>query len=236
MPLKALICDDEPVALDELRFLLSEAGGVDIAAEASGGAEALQLIAAGTYDVVFLDIQMPGITGIQLAEVLGALDRRPAVVFVTGHAEHAVEAFRLAAADYLLKPVGLPRLRATLDKLEPSGGEQPRIERVAVEKAGNKRLIGVEEIHCVMAEGDYSYVFTAEDRFLSTSSLALLESRLDPGSFFRIHRRFLVNLHRIREVVPMYGGTLLVTLDDTAKTQLPVSRRRAPALKKVLGL
>ncbi len=235
MPLRALICDDEAPAREELRFLLEEAGGVDVAAEASGAVEALQLITTGAFDVVFLDIVMPGLSGMQLAEVLATLERRPALVFVTGYSEHAVEAFQVAASDYLLKPVGLARLRQALDRLGPGEG-QPKVERLAVEKAGKKLLIPVEEVFYVMAEGDYAYIFTSRDRYFSTSSLALLETRLDTMRFFRVHRRFLVNLAHVTEVVPMYGGTLLLTLADEGGTQVPVSRRRAAAVKKALGL
>ncbi|HEY3317824.1 MAG TPA: LytTR family DNA-binding domain-containing protein [Coriobacteriia bacterium] len=235
MPLKALICDDEAPAREELRFLL-EAAGVEIAGEAAEAVQALQLISAGAFDVIFLDVVMPGLSGIQLAEVLASLDRRPAIVFVTGHAEHAVPAFGVGAVDYLLKPVAEARLRRTLERLAPSESGRPKLERVAVEKAGKTLLIPIEDVFYVMAEGDYTHLFTGDARYFSTSSLALLESRLDVSRFFRIHRRFLVDLTKVKEVVPMYGGTLLLTLTDAAGTQLPVSRRRAASVKRALGV
>jgi len=238
MVLKALVCDDEAPARSELRYLLSEAGGVEVVGEASSAAEALQLIRALSYDVVFLDIDMPGLSGMQLAEALGEMERQPAVIFVTAYSEHAVKAFEVAATDYLVKPVEVPRLRQAIERLappEPSGGGA-RIDRVPVEKAGRKLLLSVEEIFYVMAKDDYSYLYTDGERYLSTISLANLETRLEARGFFRVHRRFLVNLAQIKEVVPMYGGTLLVTLKDKAGTQVPVSRRRVPSLKKALGL
>jgi two-component system, LytTR family, response regulator LytT len=235
MLLKALICDDEAPARDELRFLLDQAGGVDVAGECGGALEALQLIKGCQFDVVFLDIDMPGLSGMQLAEVLANLDRQPAVVFVTAYSEHAVKAFEVAAADYLVKPVELPRLKQALERLQPGEGTT-RIERVPVEKAGKKLLLSVEEIYYVMAKDDYSYLYTDAERYLSTISLAQLETKLEPRGFFRVHRRFLVNLSQVKEVVPMYGGTLLLTLKDKGATQVPVSRRRVPSLKKALGL
>jgi two-component system response regulator LytT len=238
MVLKALVVDDEAPARSELRYLLSEAGGVEVVGEASSAAEALQLIKALPYDVVFLDIDMPGLSGMQLAEALAELERQPAIVFVTAYSEHAVKAFEVEAADYLVKPVEVPRLRRAIEKLSPAepaaGGA--RVERVPVEKAGKKLLLSVEEIFHVMAKDDYSYLFTDGERYLSTLSLAQLEQRLEPRGFFRVHRRFLVNLSQIKEVVPMYGGTLLLTLKDRASTQVPVSRRRVPSLKRALGL
>lgn len=235
--LKALVCDDEAPARSELRYLLSEAGGVEVVGEAGNALEALQLIKAVPYDVVFLDIDMPGLSGMQLAEVLVSIDRQPAIVFVTAHSEHAVKAFEVDATDYLVKPVELARLRQAISRLTPSEADAPaRVERVPVEKAGKKLLLEVGDIFYIMAKDDYSYLYTDSERYLSTISLAQLEQKLEPRGFFRVHRRFLVNLSQVREVVPMYGGTLLLTLKDKGATQVPVSRRRVPALKKALGL
>jgi two-component system response regulator LytT len=235
--LKALVVDDEAPARSELRFLLGEAGGVEVVGEASNAIEALQLIKAIPYDVLFLDIDMPGLSGVQLAEALAAHPRPPAIVFVTAHSEHAVKAFEVKAVDYLVKPVELDRLKQAVVRLAPVSEQSPaRIERIPVEKAGKKLLIGVDDILYIMAKDDYSYLHTSTDRYLSTMSLATLEARLQPAGFFRIHRRYLVRLACVKEVVPMYGGTLLLTLTDETGTQIPVSRRRVPSLKKALGL
>jgi two-component system response regulator LytT len=235
--LKVLVVDDEAPARSELRYLLGEAGGVEVIGEASNATEALQLIKAIPYDAVFLDIDMPGISGMRLAQVLSEVEHPPAIVFVTAYSEHAVEAFDVEAADYLVKPVEVARLRRAIERLgppEPAPGA--RVERVPVEKAGKKLLLSVEEIFYVMAKDDYSYLFTDGERYLSTLSLADLEKRLEPRGFYRVHRRFVVNLAQVKEVVPMYGGTLLLTMKDKAASQVPVSRRRVPSLKKALGL
>jgi len=238
MTLKALVVDDEAPARSELRFLLSEAGGVEVVGEASNAAEATQLIRAIPYDVVFLDIDMPGVSGMRLAEALSELEHPPAIVFVTAYSEHAVKAFEVEAADYLVKPVEIERLRRAIERLSPQlpAPGTARVERVPVEKAGKKLLLSVEDIFHIMAKDDYSYLFTDGERYLSTMSLADLERKLEPRGFFRVHRRFLVNLAQVKEVVPMYGGTLLLTMKDRAATQVPVSRRRVPSLKKALGL
>jgi len=233
--LRALVVDDEAPARSELRFLLDEAGGVEVVGEASNAVEALQLIKAIPYDAIFLDIDMPGLSGMHLADVLSNLERAPAIIFVTAHSEHAVKAFEVAATDYLVKPVELDRLRHAIGRVAGLEGGT-RIERIPVEKAGRKILLSVEDIYYVMAKDDYSYLFTDAERYLSTISLAQLEQRLEPRGFFRVHRRYLVNLSQVKEVVPMYGGTLLLTLQDSGATQVPVSRRRVPALKRALGL
>jgi two-component system response regulator LytT len=237
MALKALVCDDEAPARSELRFLLEEAGEVEVVGEAKSAVEALQLIKAVPYDVVFLDIDMPGLNGVQLAEVLTTLDRQPAVVFVTAHSEHAVKAFEVAAADYLVKPVEVERLRQAIERVKPVERAEPAaLERIPVEKAGKKLLLNVDDVFYIMAKDDYSYLHTDKERYLSTIPLVQLEKRLGPNGFFRVHRRFLVNLPKVREVVPMYGGTLLLTLTDGEGTQVPVSRRRVSSVKKALGL
>jgi two-component system response regulator LytT len=166
------------------------------------------------------------------------LERPPAIVFVTAHSEHAVRAFEVEATDYLVKPVEVERLRRAVERLTPAAPASgaARVERVPVEKGGKKLLLAVEELFYVMAKDDYSYLFTDGERYLSTLSLAELERKLEPRGFFRVHRRFVVNLAQVKEVVPMYGGTLLLTMKDRAASQVPVSRRRVPALKKALGL
>jgi len=235
--LKALVVDDEAPARSELRFLLDEAGGVEVVGEAGNAMEALQLIKAIPYDVIFLDIDMPGLSGVQLAEVLGNLAKPPAVIFVTAHGEHAIKAFEVQATDYLMKPVEVPRLRQAVSRLVPAEhAAGPKVERIPVEKAGKKLLVSVDDILYIMAKDDYSYLYTPADRYLSTISLANLEVKLESAGFFRVHRRYLVNLASVKEVVPMYGGTLLLTLTDEAGTQVPVSRRRVPSLKRALGL
>lgn len=116
-PAKALIVDDESPARSELRYLLSQAGGVEVIGEASSAAEALHLLAAIEYDIVFLDIEMPGLSGLDLAQTLATAERHPAIIFVTAYGEHALKAFEVAATDYLVKPVGLERLQQALARV-----------------------------------------------------------------------------------------------------------------------
>ena len=214
---------------------------------------------------------MPGLSGLELAKALPIAEPSPAVIFVTAYGEHALEAFEVAATDYLVKPVGLDRLRQALDRVgadlggevstraeapavapsvappatpEPDATEADavprelpvRIERIAVERGGRTLLIAADEIFYAEAEDDYSRVYTAHGRFLAGLPLTALEERLEPLGFFRVHRSYLVDLARVREVLPMYGGSLVVQLNDAAGTQIPVSRRRAAALKRALGM
>ena len=187
---------------------------------------------------MFLDINMPEATGLQLAEALQHLKFPPAVVFVTAYSEFALDAFKVNAVDYLVKPVETERLAHALARAREHvvlHARAQKAERIPVEKGGKKILINIDQIRFVMARDDYAYLQTDTDRYFSTVSLAQLEKTLDGHGFFRVHRGYLVNLSLVKEVEPQSGGTLLLTLDGVEE-KIPVSRRRVSSLKKALGL
>lgn len=242
--LKAMIVDDEAPARSELKFLLDEVGDVEVVSEADNVRAAIENLKKSRCDVMFLDINMPGVNGMQLAEALSKIKNLPAVVFVTAYGEYAANAFDVNAVDYLVKPVEVDRLRRAIDKVRvvmSVGGPAAKpasaatSERIPVEKGGKKILVPVEKIRYVMAKDDYSCLYTEDDHFLSTISLAQLEQRLGETDFFRVHRRYIVNLSYVSEVESVPGGTLLLTMRDDGE-QIPVSRRRVAPLKKVLKL
>ena len=241
----ALIVDDEAPARSELRFLLEETGRVESIAEASnarGAVEALLRSKEGKEartDVIFLDISMPKTTGMELADALHKLKHPPAVVFVTAYSEYALEAFSVDAVDYLMKPVETERLRQALDKVEarlaPSA-QRNTVERIPVEKGGRKVFVDVDKIRYIEAKDDYSCIYTDQDRYLSTISLAKLEAKLTPHGFFRVHRGYIVNLDYVEDVEVISSGILQLGLKGIEGKKIPVSRRRVVSLKRALGL
>lgn len=238
MELKAIIVDDEAPARSELRYLLDEAGQAEVVAEAASVREAIEKLKDYPCDVLFLDINMPEASGLQLADALQHLKYPPAVVFVTAYSEFALDAFKVNAIDYLVKPVETERLVQACSRVREHvalHAKVQRLERIPVEKSGKKILIGIDTIRFVMARDDYAYLQTDTDRYFSTVSLAQLEKRLDGHGFFRVHRGYLVNLSMVTEVESVSGGTLLLTLEDCDE-KIPVSRRRVSSLKKALGL
>ncbi len=239
--LKTMIVDDEAPARSELRYLLEELGQTEIVAEAASVREAIEKLKEYPCDVMFLDINMPEATGLQLADALQHLKFPPAVVFVTAYSEHALDAFKVNAIDYLVKPVETERLAQAISRVREHVSlhmKAQQSERIPVEKGGKKILkilIGIDKIRFVMARDDYAYLQTDTDRYFSTVSLAQLEKRLDGHGFFRVHRGYLVNLSMVEEIESVSGGTLLLTLNGVEE-KIPVSRRRVSALKKALGL
>ena len=236
--MKAMIVDDEAPARSELRFLLDELGQTEVVAEAASVREAIEKMKDYPCDVIFLDVNMPEATGLKLAEALQHLKYPPAVVFVTAYSEFALEAFKVNAVDYLVKPVETDRLSQAIARVRESVSlhmQAQKSERISVEKGGKKILIAIEKIRYVMARDDYAYLQTDTDRYFSTVSLAQLEKRLDGHGFFRVHRGYLVNLSMVEEVEPVTGGTLLLTLNGV-QDKIPVSRRRVSLLKKALGI
>ena len=236
--MKAMIVDDEAPARSELRFLLDELGQTEVVAEAASVREAIEKMKEYPCDVIFLDVNMPEATGLKLAEALQHLKYPPAVVFVTAYSEYAIEAFKVNAVDYLVKPVETDRLSQAIARVRESVSlhvQAQRSERISVEKGGKKILIAIEKIRYVMARDDYAYLQTDTDRYFSTVSLAQLEKRLDGHGFFRVHRGYLVNLSMVEEVEPVTGGTLLLKLSGV-EDKIPVSRRRVSLLKKALGI
>ena len=197
--MRAMIVDDEAPARSELRFLLEETGRVESITEASSAREAVEKLMEAKAEVIFLDISMPKTSGMQLAEALHKLKNPPAIVFVTAYSEYALEAFGVDAVDYLMKPVESDRLELALDKVEarapkaePAAPQShSSVERIPVVKSGRKVLVPIDQIRYIEAKDDYSCIYTDNDRFLSTISLAKLEEKLAPHGFFRVHRKAL---------------------------------------------
>jgi len=233
--IRALLVDDEAPARSELAYLLGEHGDVVVVGEAASAGEALELAHNAVYDVVFLDIEMPGLTGVEAAPLVRERADPPAVVFVTAHAEYAVEAFAVEAFDYLLKPVDPQRLARVIERLRERTRENAvPVEKIPVVAAGRTELLDYDQVHYVQAEGDYSRVHTYDRSYLSTLSLGELEEKLGPR-FARIHRSHLVNLAKVSGV-RRASDRFRLQLADAEKTELDVARRQSRLLREKLGL
>ncbi len=239
---RALIVDDEPPARAELRFMLARHNRIKVVGEAGGAEEALALAESLMYDVVFLDVNLPDMDGIEVAGRLAKLAEHPYVVFITAYSEFAVRAFEVSAFDYLVKPVTERRMDQTVNRLlstldaTPSAVEQtPRqLDRLPVSRGDKTVLLDMQEIYYFQAEGDYARVFTNKAGYLVNYSLKALDERLDSRSFFRCHRSYIVNLEHVSEIISLPSNLYELRLDDDRRTVLPLSRRQTRELRKRL--
>jgi DNA-binding LytR/AlgR family response regulator len=256
MDLKTIVVDDEQLARDELGYLLGQVGGVEIVAQAGNGVEALETIDRLQPDLVFLDVQMPGLTGFEVARRL--IDNGPAshIIFVTAYDQHAIEAFEVNAVDYLLKPVEKTRLREALNRAQEriehaeivaeqsnrvgdaisayeSSSRTPYLERIPVRRRDEIVIVPVSQIASIIAEGELLYLTTTKnERYAITYRLKDLETRLDPDRFIRLGRGTLANIDLITKVNVMPGGTHVALLSTGHKLQ--VSRLQSRIIRERL--
>jgi DNA-binding LytR/AlgR family response regulator len=225
--LRVLAVDDEPPALDELAYLLGRDERVGEVHTCGSAAEALRLLQGETYDVLLLDIAMPGL---KLAQVLRQFRQPPAVVFVTAHALHAVEAFDLHAVDYLLKPVPEKRLREAIARVRDEAVAGDPDEQVPVELGGVTRFVRRSDVRYASAQGDYVRLHTPSGNPLVRMPLSALEQRWADAGFVRVHRSILVALVHVEEL-RLSGPRPTVVVDGA---ELPVSRRHLPEVRGLL--
>lgn len=236
MHLRILIVDDEPLARERVRLLLAEEPDVEVLGECANGPEAIDAIEAHRPDLVFLDIQMPEVSGFDVLRALPP-DTWPLVIFVTAHDRHAIEAFEIRALDYLLKPFKRARFRLALARarehlearetaglnarlrelLESPATEPAYLSRLAVKTGERTLFVKVEDIDFLESAANYIVLHTAKENHVLRETLTNLESRLSPKRFLRISRSTMVNLDRVRELQPLSPGEHVLVLTDGRK-------------------
>jgi two-component system LytT family response regulator/two-component system response regulator LytT len=259
--LRTIVVDDEQLARDELCFLLQQMGGIEVIAQAGNGIEALRVIEECQPDLVMLDVQMPGLTGFEVARRVADAGVESQVVFVTAFDQYAIDAFEINAVDYLLKPVEPARLatavervrkRRALDRAERGDGKseadldrlvqmladrQARREQLAIKVDERFLLVQTDEVVHASVEDDQIRVVT--NSLSGTSNyrtLDELQTRLDPSVFWRVHRSHLVNINKIKEIVPWFSRNYILKMKDAKATEIPVSRSQTRRLREYLKL
>ena len=250
--IRAYVVDDEPLAVKRLQRLLEATARVEVLGATTDPIEALSFLRTTPVDVLFLDIQMPGLTGFALLE---RLERDVVVVFTTAYDRYAVEAFGVNSVDYLLKPIEPKRLEQALDKLERLGGAprpdirtlarelatqlkppSDRLERIASRVGERTTVLDVARVTHFYAKDKLTFAVSAGRDHAVDQTLAELEERLDPRRFVRIHRATIVNVAFVQEIFPAVDAGVLVRLKDEARTELSVARDRVRSLKTRLGI
>src|SRR5271154_174687 len=269
-PLNAIVVDDEPLARQELLYLLEAADGVNVVAQGTNGIEAVDLIRSHQPDIVFLDVQMPGLDGFAvIKKLLDKPIRMPLVIFATAFDQYAVRAFEVNAIDYLLKPFDRARVLKAIDKArlhlaapaESPGSSEAKLDallrlfeeqvqgqvqtprpspstgKVVVRTQNRLLLVDQREIcFASIDEGAITVVTPTVEGQSNCRTLEELTDQLDPETFWRAHRSFLVNIQHIREVVPWFKSTYQLRMDDPKKTEVPVSRSQTKRLRELFNL
>ncbi len=233
--LNVVVVDDEVPAVEELAYLLGQDDRIGMVHRATSGAEALRALEDQEIDALFLDIHMPALSGLDIARVISRFTKPPAVVFVTADDDLALEAFDLAAVDYLLKPVRPDRLTETIRRIrelpddddDDTGGTA---DVITVDQGGITRMIRLDEVRYVQAQGDYARLHTSDSSYLVRIPLVDLQRQWAGQDLVRIHRSYLVSMNYVTSV-KLTAGRASVTLDEV---QLPVSRRDLPGLRSML--
>jgi two-component system, LytTR family, response regulator LytT len=259
MSLSTVIVDDEQLARDELAFLLKNIEDVDVVAQGKNGLEAVSLIREHNPDLVFLDVQMPGLDGFGVIKKL--LDRKvplPKIVFATAFDQYAVKAFEVNAVDYLLKPFDKKRVAQSVQKAKSKSesssssadkletlvrmleAQKPQTSKILLKAAGRLFLVNQKDIcFASIEDGIISVVTTGVSGMEGQSNCRTLEElldSLDPNFFWRAHRSYLVNINRIKEVVPWFKSSYQLRMDDKKQTEIPVSRAQTKRLRELFGL
>jgi two-component system response regulator LytT len=258
--LRTIVVDDEQLARDELCFLLGQLNDLEVVGQAANGIEALRVVEETSPDLVMLDVQMPGLTGFEVARRLVRAGVDAQFIFVTAYDQHAIEAFEVNAVDYLLKPVEAERLATAVDRarrriqtdrtaererstdelerlLQLLSDREERREQLAVKVADRFLLVQSDEVVHASVEDD---VITVVTNSLSGTSnyrtLDELQARLDPAVFWRVHRSHLVNINKIKEIVPWFSRNYILKMRDGKGTEIPVSRSQTKRLREYLRL
>jgi two-component system, LytTR family, response regulator LytT len=258
MKVSALVVDDEQPAREELCYLLGQTGDVEVVGQAENGIAALGLLEDLEPDIVFLDVQMPGLTGFEVARQVATRPSPPHIVFVTAFDQYALDAFQVNAVDYLLKPVDPTRLEQALERarrrldtaraaaLSPEAlarivemvtAKQSRRAQVVVKVDDRILLVQADDlIYASLNEDEVTVVASQVTGTSTFRTLDELQAQLDPAGFWRVHRSYLVNINKIKEIVPWFSRNFILRMRDAKSTEIPVSRAQTKRLREYLQL
>lgn len=245
--MNCIIVDDEFPSREELKYFINNFSSINIKDEFDNGVDVLKYLQDNSTDVIFLDISMPMIDGIELVKILYKSHKNMKFIFITAYKDYALEAFEVHAFDYLLKPYSKEKIISALARLENSGRKhelhQEQFDnsdiavrnKISVIKEERIYVIDTDDIYYIEAHGHGTKVFTKKEQYFSKNKISDIKNRLDNSEFYKVHRSYIVNLKKVKEIEPWFNGTYILKMKDI-ETEIPVSRTNVKEFKNILGI
>jgi len=234
--MNCIIIDDEIPAIEELSYFVTNFSSIKILDKFDDSIKALEYVQNNAVDVIFLDISMPKLDGMTFSRVINTLKDNPIIVFISAYREHALEAFEVSAFDYILKPYSEDRIVDTLKKLENYNTiTKCNNDRITLWKNEKLVVLNMSEICYCRANEHEVLIYTKEEEFKTNSSISDFHKKLPQNNFFKCHRSYIVNLDKIKEIIPWFNNTYLLKLQDVEE-EIPVSRHNLSKFKQIMGI
>ncbi|MGX4598664.1 LytR/AlgR family response regulator transcription factor [Faecalimicrobium sp. JNUCC 81] len=240
--MKAIIVEDEFPAREELKYFINNFSNIDIVSEFDNGVDVLKFMQKNNIDVIFLDINIPMFDGMLLAKTINQFKNKPKIVFITAYKEHAVDAFELDAFDYILKPYSEERIVSTLNKLcqveslkLESENRQVNLSNITLWRENKLVVINTDDIYYCEARERETLVYTKENEYISKKSILEFEKKLSSDKFFKVHRSYIVNITKIKEIIPWFNSTYKLKLNDI-DNEVYVSRSKIKEFRKIMNI
>lgn len=233
--MNCIIVDDECPSIDELSYFITNFSSIKILEKFDNSIKALEYVQRHTVDVIFLDINMPRLDGLAFSRVINALITKPVFVFISAYSEYALEAFEVAAFDYVLKPYSESRITDTLRRLENCTGRKCNSGKITLWKNDKMFVLNTNDIYYCEAHEHEVHIYTPDDQFKVTSSISDFYKKLPQENFFKCHRSFIVNVDKIIEIIPWFNNTYILKLKGLP-SEIPVSRQNILSFKQIMGI
>lgn len=232
--MNCIIVDDESPSIQELSFFISNHSSIKIIDKFDDSISALQFLQDHSIDIIFLDINMPKLDGLSFSRVINSTKAKPLLVFISAYSEFALEAFEVAAFDYILKPYSQARIIATLQRLENSTAARCST-KITLWKNNKLSVLNIQDIYYCEAHEHEVYVYTKDNQYTVSSSISDFNKKLPQDLFFKCHRSYIVNLDKIAEIIPWFNNTYMLKLNGLSP-EIPVSRQNLMTFKQLMGI
>ncbi|WP_072724176.1 LytR/AlgR family response regulator transcription factor [Tepidibacter thalassicus] len=236
--MNCIIVDDEYPSKEELKYFIKNFSDINILKEFDNGVDALKYIEDNKVDIIFLDINMPNLDGMSLGRIISKFEYKPKIIFITAYKEYAIEAFEIEAFDYILKPYSEDRIVTILKKLEKiefDRDKKCKFDRITLWKGEKMIVVNIEDIYYCMASERETLVYTKDEEYVVNMSISDFLNKLPKDKFFRSHRSYVLNIDKIKEIIPWFNNTYNIKLKDL-DVEIPVSRKNIKKFKHIMGI